>query len=253
MHFIIAITSISPLRAEASHRAEMVSQMLFGETAEVIDVSEDFFKVRTTLDNYTGWIQQSQTLDITKKFFRKKVKGLVTENKIIFLNKEPILLPMGAPVWHTNNIEYKTVKYGRVPLNTRLEFTKENMVLIARKFLNSSYLWGGRTVFGTDCSGFTQQVFRILHVPLPRDAYKQSEVGELVGFLPEVECGDLAFFDNAEGRITHVGILLSDKRIIHAAGNVRIDKIDTQGIVNIETGLRTHNLRMIKRIKKIDK
>lgn len=248
MHFVIAITPLNPLRAEASHRAEMVNQMLFGETAQVTEVSDDFYRVKTTFDNYEGWIQKSQTLDVTKKFFRKKVKGISTENRNILFNNEPMLLPAGAPVLDTTNIEHIPLKYGRVPLNTGLKLNSENIISISKSFLNAPYIWGGRSMFGIDCSGFTQQVFRMLNVFLPRDAYKQSEEGEVIGFLPEVQCGDLAFFDNPEGRITHVGILLNDKQIVHASGKVRIDKIDTEGIINVETCVRTHHLRIIKRI-----
>jgi cell wall-associated NlpC family hydrolase len=117
-------------------------------------------------------------------------------------------------------------------------------------YLDVPYLWGGKSKNGIDCSGFSQQVFKTFGIKLPRDAYQQAELGEVVGFLLEAQCGDLAFFDNEEGRITHVGIMLSSDEIIHAAGKVRIDKIDNQGIINSETGARTHKLRIIKRYKK---
>ncbi len=107
---------------------------------------------------------------------------------------------------------------------------------------------GRKTVFGTDCSGFTQTVYKILGIPLLRDAYQQAAQGETVSLLQEVRPGDLAFFDNPEGRITHVGIMLDEQRIIHASGKVRIDPIDNQGIVNADTGERTHQLRLIKRV-----
>ena len=80
-----------------------------------------------------------------------------------------------------------------------------------------------------------------------RDAQQQATQGELVGFLQEAHCGDLAFFDNEEGEIIHVGILLNANKIIHAAGKVRIDKIDNEGIVDADTGQRTQRLRIIKR------
>ena len=118
---------------------------------------------------------------------------------------------------------------------------------IAFTFLNSTYLWGGKSVFGIDCSGFTQSVYKFLNIHLLRDAEQQATQGYLVGFLQQAHCGDLAFFDDEEGRIIHVGMLLNDHEIIHAAGKVRIDKIDTEGIINADTGLRTQRLRIIKR------
>jgi cell wall-associated NlpC family hydrolase len=117
-------------------------------------------------------------------------------------------------------------------------------------FLNSAYLWGGRSIFGVDCSGFCQTVFRFIGIPLLRDAYQQASQGEAIGFLEETKLGDLAFFDNEEGRITHVGMLLDQDTIIHASGRVRMDTIDHLGIVNVDTGLHTHKLRIIKRMLK---
>jgi cell wall-associated NlpC family hydrolase len=123
----------------------------------------------------------------------------------------------------------------------------ELILQIAMKYLNTPYLWGGRSVFGIDCSGFVQQVYRFFGIKLPRDAYQQAIEGELIGFLQESKCGDLAYFDNQEGKIIHVGILIDAETIIHASGKVRIDKIDNLGILNTDTGERSHQLRIIKR------
>lgn len=120
---------------------------------------------------------------------------------------------------------------------------------LAMQYLDVPYLWGGKSKWGIDCSGFCQQVFKHLGIKLPRDAYQQAETGEVVGFLLEAQTGDLAFFDNEEGKITHVGIMLGPNDIIHASGKVRIDKIDNQGIINSDTNQRTHKLRIIKRYR----
>jgi cell wall-associated NlpC family hydrolase len=128
-------------------------------------------------------------------------------------------------------------------------FVKKNkLVENSLIFLNAPYLWGGRSPLGIDCSGFTQIVYRLQGVHLPRDAYQQSEIGSTLSFIEESEPGDLAFFDNIEGKITHVGIILEDNHIIHSSGKVRIDRIDQQGIFNSEKGNHTHKLRIIKSI-----
>jgi len=125
---------------------------------------------------------------------------------------------------------------------------KDKVIDNAMMYLNSPYLWGGRTPFGIDCSGFSQMVYRLNGVDLPRDAHEQAEVGTTLSFVEESESGDLAFFDNNEGKIIHVGIILDSNSIIHASGKVRVDKIDQQGIFNQNSGIHTHKLRLIKKI-----
>jgi cell wall-associated NlpC family hydrolase len=149
----------------------------------------------------------------------------------------------GKAFWRRNSVNFK----GKVWNPEEVKITPKLIRQIAFKFLNTSYLWGGKSVFGVDCSGYSQMVYKFLNIRLPRDARVQAEEGEVVNFLQEAKCGDLAFFDNEEQKITHVGILLNDHEIIHSSGKVRIDKIDTQGIMNLETKERTHQLRIIKR------
>jgi cell wall-associated NlpC family hydrolase len=125
---------------------------------------------------------------------------------------------------------------------------KDNLVKTAYQYLNSPYLWGGKTPFGIDCSGFTQMVYKLNGYKLLRDASQQSTQGEVLSFIEESEPGDLAFFDNEEGKIIHVGIMLENNYIIHASGKVRIDRLDHLGIYNAEINRHTHRLRVIKKI-----
>jgi cell wall-associated NlpC family hydrolase len=151
--------------------------------------------------------------------------------------------------WVANN-QLLPIDHSPAPGTAVTELTPESLKEKALQYLDTPYLWGGKTACGIDCSGFSQQVYKSFGIRLPRDSYQQAEMGEVVGFLVEATCGDLAFFDNDEGRITHVGIMLNNHEIIHSSGKVRIDKIDHQGIINAETGVRTHKLRIIKRYKK---
>lgn len=151
--------------------------------------------------------------------------------------------------WIANN-QVSSANNAGEPSLTAKNFKESDLRSVVMEYVNVPYLWGGKSKCGIDCSGFTQQVYKRFGIKLPRDAYQQAELGEVVGFLLEVQPGDLAFFDNEEGKITHVGIMLGTDEIIHASGKVRIDKIDNQGIINTETLARTHKLRIIKRYKK---
>ncbi|MBU3743628.1 MAG: NlpC/P60 family protein [Sediminibacterium sp.] len=247
----ICSVPVAPLRKEASHRSEMVSQLLFGELLEVLETSGDFVFITNAYDDYTGWCQRTQLTELTHSIQALEPEilttGFISTAK---LRDTAIHLPMGVPIHTWNDIAEPAFS---VPENTitagSVPFSAPAIIDHTSRYLNVPYLWGGRSVFGIDCSGFSQQVFRFFGKKLPRDSGDQAKLGEHVGFLAEVTAGDLAFFDNAEGAITHVGILLNDNTIIHASGKVRIDTIDQWGIINRETQQRTHTLRMIKRFQ----
>ena len=254
MAYAICKVPVAPLRAEPAHKSEMVSQLLLAEAALILEESKDFIKLQCLYDGYEGWCQRSQ-LAITDTWDNKSQSNLFTSGFInsITINEVPAHVPMGIPVLDAENAKHVSgvlrIDYGKAATLNTTNVKPEAAAIrkLAEQALNTPYLWGGRSVFGIDCSGFTQLIFRFFNISLLRDAYLQASQGEVVGFLQEAHCGDLAFFDNAEGRITHVGILLNDHEIIHSSGNVRIDKIDNAGIVNVDTGLRTHQLRIIKR------
>ena len=245
---VICIVPVAPIRAEGSHRAEMVSQILLGETATVLNETKDFFQVQMHQDGYEGWCQKLQ-LQILPEGATIVTKGY-TSNWVssAVLNGQPIQLPLGTPIVSSAQANFEISYADAVldPINNT--FNPAALEIVAKQFLGTAYLWGGRTVFGIDCSGFVQMVFKLFNYKLLRDAYQQAEMGEAIGFLAEAKPGDLAFFDNEQGKITHVGILLSPHQIIHASAVVRIDPIDQAGIVSSSTGLRTHQLRTIRRI-----
>lgn len=254
MQYLVCCVPVSAMKSEPSHRVETVSQQLFGEKCVFVDKAPDgWIKIEMKYDGYQGWVPRSHVNEITEQQYlsegNRLAAGWVNE---VDYNGRLMMIPMGSSLstfednavqWDTYSINYKGTSW--TPGKEKL--TGELVAEVAFKFLNTAYLWGGRSVFGIDCSGFSQMVYRFLDKALPRDAWQQAEKGEVVNFLQEVKRGDLAFFDNEEGRITHVGILLSSNEIIHAAGKVRIDKIDTEGILNLDTGQRTHKLRIIKR------
>ncbi|MFT4203017.1 MAG: NlpC/P60 family protein [Chitinophagaceae bacterium] len=250
MQFVAVIVPAAPMRAEASHRSEMVSQLLFGEKAVVMARKGDFTKVKSLHDNYEGWVQTTQLTSVTKHFIQKKETGYVDKNGVIaYLNDTPMPLSVGTPIYSLRCIGQYKVRYkrGRKSGNDYTTFNAEAIQSLVMQYLNVGYLWGGRSSFGVDCSGLVQNVLKFFGKKLPRDASQQAREGTLIEFLPMAQCGDLAFFDNEDGVITHVGILLDSNTIIHASGRVHIDPIDNEGIINREINLRTHHLRIIKR------
>ncbi len=254
MSYAVCCVPVAPLRTEPDHRAEMVSQLLFGECGIITIVEKKgWIKIVSKLDAYTGWCHPShfQEIDDSHYYFEEEFLTADWVNEIDF-NGHPMWVPLGSSLgamkngkatWRRNVVHFS----GNVWDPAAAKQDAKTIKQFAFKFLNTAYLWGGRSVFGVDCSGFTQMVFKFLNIQLLRDAQQQAMQGELIGFLQQARCGDLAFFDNAAGEIIHVGILLNEHEIIHSAGKVRVDKIDNQGIVDTETGVQTQQLRIIKR------
>jgi len=258
MTYITAIVAVVPIRAEASHQSEMVSQLLFGELAEITEgnpqlTTGSFVKIKTKLDGYEGWCQSAQLARVPEELANQYTAAIAADYlNPIEVNGTNMQLPFGVSLGLFSYQQLKLEGYqftyqGQLTHPENNLLTAEKIKAIASLFLNTPYLWGGRSLFGIDCSGFVQQVYRYFNIVLPRDAYQQAEIGSDIAFLAESKCGDLAFFDNPSGKITHVGILLSESQIIHASGKVRIDSIDQAGILNTDTGERTHSLRLIKR------
>ena len=232
----ICNVSVAPLRAENSHQSEMVSQLLYGEKVEIIEENGSFSKIKMDFDDYEGWVDAKQISKIPEEDFVQKTAQILTEDFKVFNFKEgKILLSIGSEIVSD---EEQTLR----------EATGKSLSDTAQRFLNVPYLWSGRSFFGIDCSGFTQLVFKVHGIKLPRDAYQQAELGNVLDFVEESEPGDLAFFENQEGKISHVGIMLEDQKIIHAYGKVRIDLLDSTGIFNKDLGKHTHKLRFVKRI-----
>ncbi|SNR30726.1 C40 family peptidase [Lutibacter flavus] len=255
MQYGICNLSIIPLRIEPNDASEMVSQLLFGEHFKVLESRKKWSKIRIAFDNYEGWIDNKQYEEITEEIYDeiRNSKNCFTGELIDFAtdeNKNFSMITMGSslPFFKNQNLLINNSKFhyeGQI-FNTKLP--KESIVEIAFKYINSPYLWGGKTPFGIDCSGLTQMVYKLCGYNLLRDASQQATQGEVLSFIEESEPGDLAFFDNNEGIITHVGIIMKDNYIIHAHGKVRIDMIDHSGIFNLDDQKHTHKLRVIKKI-----
>ena len=257
MRYGICDLTVVPLRAEPSDKSEMTSQLVFGETFEIITKQKQWVKIRCTFDDYQGWVDEKQfqplTQTETEQLLRESLHvcdSIIAHAKSNF---REIQLVLGSTLPHfkqgkfsINNETFETVSPVVTPsMNGDDTSGAEKFTL---KYLHTPYLWGGRTPFGIDCSGFTQMVMKMLGHQLKRDAYQQAEQGVIVNFIDEARTGDLAFFQNDDGKITHTGIILANGKIIHASGKVRIDAIDHFGIFNDEKKAYTHHLRVIKRM-----
>lgn len=233
----ICIVTVAPIRAENSDKAEIVTQMLFGESADILEVNKNWTKIKMHYDGYQGWMDTKQIKAVSEAELSQRKTTVITEDfSSVMMKDGKTLLSMGSEV------EFPAVS------SRRSHDLRESIALTAKEFINIPYLWGGKSFFGVDCSGFTQLVFKVNNVKLPRDAYQQAEVGEDLTFVEEAKPGDLAFFENSEGRIIHVGIMLENQKIIHASGKVRIDTLDSTGIFNKELNKHTHKLRFLKSV-----
>ena len=300
-----------PIRATASHRAEMVTQLLFGEAYRIVSYPQTagWVEILTQYDDYKGFMDVNQIVLIHESSYEQyvanrfhvssaqmtifdKKRGFffpISAGSTLLLNKKNEMrlgaewfeiasdtapnsskegehaLPFGegwGGVQVRNDELGKSVRLTSAPLGNGYSLPKEQRSLsgvevspnetilktIAYSFLNMPYLWGGRSIYGIDCSGFTQVVFKIIGKKLPRDASQQALVGEKITSLTETQCGDLAFFQNKDGRITHTGLILDKKTIIHASGKVRMDILDEQGVFCVERNEYSHRLQAIRRV-----
>lgn len=248
MRYGICNLGIVPIRIEPNDTSEMVTQALYGDWFKVLEQRKKWSRIRFAFDNYEGWIDNKQYLEIDELSYNELNESDINLSKdlVDFVadnsnNLYPI--PVGSELkalsFLNHNFDGESIT---------LKSPKANIVKSSFIFLNAPYLWGGKTPFGIDCSGFTQMVYKINGYQLSRDASQQALQGEALSFIEESEPGDLAFFDNTDGSITHVGIIMEDNYIIHAHGKVRIDRLDHSGIYNIDKNTHTHKLRVIKKI-----
>lgn len=248
MEYGLCNLSIVPIRAETSDSSEMVTQVLYGDTFKILESRKKWSRIRLYFDKYEGWIDNKQFLKISEEDYTKlnKVSPQLSSdlaNFIIMEQEQLMLIGIG-----TNIVVAKYLNHTFEGHHISGILPKKAIIETALLYLNTPYLWGGKTPSGIDCSGFTQMVYKLCGYSLLRDANEQAAQGEALSFIEESEPGDLAFFDNEEGTIIHVGIIMDDNYIIHAHGKVRIDRLDHTGIFNYEKRTHTHTLRVIKRI-----
>jgi len=256
--FGICNLSITPCRKEPVDTSEMVTQLLFGDHFMILETQGSWCRIKIAYDGYECWVDKKQFSVIQQHTYDiLSSAGIINCNELVQIITDkktgqlfPVTLATSLPNFDDGEcvIENQTYSFDGAFIGGQLPFTKNGIVEIAMMYLNAPYLWGGKTPFGIDCSGLTQMVYKLNGIKIPRDAHQQAELGETLSFVEEAEPGDLAFFDNAEGRIVHVGIVMDGNKIIHASGKVRVDGFDHQGIFNSDSKDYSHRLRLLKKI-----
>ncbi|MFQ5447020.1 MAG: C40 family peptidase [Saprospiraceae bacterium] len=255
MDFALCHLSVVPIRHSSSDRSEQISQLLFGEIVEIVEKKgRAWSKVRCTWDQCIGWVQSRQLLPITpieRQFFEDRYAYCLDLFQPIRFDDYAMPVTIGARLPDFDGMRFslreKTFTYsGQAVFPENLN--NDKLLKIAKRYLQAPFQWGGRSPLGIDDTGFVQMVFKMVGINLPREAQQQVLQGELIDFAGQAQPGDLAFFENQRGNISHVGIIYPDKRIIHAAEQVRIDRIDHYGIFNEELNNYTYRLRVIKRV-----
>ncbi len=254
----IVSMSVVPVRAEPSHRAEMVTELIFGDTFLILEKVLHWYRVKGWWDGYEGWLDEPYVTFLDEERYHRLEKDplYILENRTLAVaagnEAETLWIPEGAriPEWderqHTCHTGEQMFTLPGTEIKPWKERGRDEVVRYAMRFLGVPYLWGGTTSCGFDCSGFVQTVFRVCGYRLPRDASQQAVLGKDVAFPEEARPGDLAFFGDDPNKITHVGIILEGGRILHESGDVHIDKLDQEGIFSPEKGIYTHKLRIIK-------
>lgn len=248
MQYGLCHLSVIPLRLEPSETSELVSQLLYGDCFKVLEQRKAWSRIRLSFDKYEGWIDNKQFQLIKESAYKElqKETPILSTDLVDFISDKnnqlyPILLGSNL-----NGLSY--LEHYFEGAKSKGKLNKTDIVNTGLLYLNTPYLWGGKTPFGIDCSGFTQMVYKLNGFNILRDASQQASQGDALSFIEESSPGDLAFFDNNEGDIIHVGIIMENHRIIHAHGKVRIDLLDHSGIYNVDTQKHSHKLRVIKRI-----
>jgi len=257
MHYGICPLSVIPIRSSSSHKSEMISQLLFGELLEILDrKGKQWAKIRCAYDNFVGWVDASQIKSITPSEFESFKSDFAFSLELV----QPVMGPdhfvpitMGSrlPTFDGMHFKLGETPYtfsGQAIAPTDISPNPDFILKIAKRYLNTPFLWGGRSPFGVDSAGLVQLVYSMAGITLPREASLQIEEGETVDFVEQAAPGDLAFFENKAGRIAHVGIIMPDRRIIHSYGGVRIDLVDHYGIYHQQDRRYTHKLRLAKRV-----
>ena len=270
----ISLYSVIPVRAEASEGAEQNTQILFGETFDVLEEKDRWNRVKLHLDGQEGWVDAKMVTKMSPAEYKSYHEAYIGSSAIVAMpmayavsenNGQTIPLTAGTRLakYQVTKDEAQKIFFGRfevlgvgfridpgMVIAKSLDLNEQNLLQAVRFFLNIPYLWGGKNAMGMDCSGFTQVVMSLFGKELKRNASEQATQGRKISDLKHVKAGDLVFFDHEDGKISHVGIAIDSERVIHCSGRVKVEKLDFNGIFNAETGSYSHHLVAIRRVER---
>ena len=264
----VVLYSLLPLRSAPSEGAEQLTQLVFGETYDIIAVEGRWANIRNEADGQTGWADAKMItgLSETEQQTYLAARGASTARicipmAMVMSRNSGVTLPLvagtvlpdyreeqGIGVFEVLGVQFAVDK--DMVRTQPLQMSRQTLEQTLRFFLNAPYLWGGKSVLGMDCSGLTQTVLSLFGVTLLRNASEQATQGKAV---KRYQAGDLAFFDHGDGKVTHVGIMLDKDTIVHCSGRVKVEKMTKEGIVSSETntlykqGDITHHLHSVRR------
>ncbi|HCW08053.1 MAG TPA: hypothetical protein DGG95_11890 [Cytophagales bacterium] len=253
--FGVCRLSVVPVKNESD--SLQVGQLLFGDAYHVLDRSKDAKRifVRTDFDEMEGWINPNHHHAISQEYFEQikqsdfKITLDLVSTLLYKKSPLPILLGSIVPISSAELFlmdEQFAFNGEAKPISLRRD--AEFVCTMACKYLNAPEVEGGKSPFGICSNGLVNMVFKIAGYHLPWDIQKQSQSGKKVKDVASAKAGDVAFFKNQKGAVDHAGIIIDENKIIHTNGQVHIDYLNDEGILNADTKIYSHTLAGIRRI-----
>lgn len=262
--YALVLHSVVPVRASAGEEAEQLTQLLFGETVEILDTKDRWYYIRNNYDGQTGWVDFKMITPMTETEYQTYTSSDLSHMVCVPMafcvseaNQQTIPLTAGTHLANYKDGQFEILGAKFLIDSNMVSAPKElndsTFMQTMRFFLNIPYLWGGKNAMGMDCSGFSGVLMSLFGKKLLRNAREQATQGTPIADISQAKAGDLAFFDhhrrkeNPSRRISHVGVMIDPEHIVHCSGRVKIEKIDSIGIINTETGKYSHDLVQINR------